>query len=114
MTVDSESKAVKKKRVLQDDVAYILPMGVFLAFTQLGASFPKLYPASYVAKTLIVPILLWALWRYFPPIRWTHLALGVIVGMIGVVQWVGMEKLLLHLWPDYPRFSVEIYNPFQE
>jgi CAAX prenyl protease-like protein len=24
---------------------------------------------------------------------------------------VGMEKLLLHLWSDYPRLSAEIYDP---
>ena len=29
--------------------------------------------------------------------------LGVLVGVIGIVQWVGMEKVLLHYWPNYWR-----------
>jgi hypothetical protein len=37
----------------------------------------------------------------------------VIVGIIGVVQWVGMEKLLLHFWPNYPRPTVKLFIPHE-
>lgn len=96
---------------LRDDVAYILPMGVFLLLTQVGATWKSLYPASYVAKTLIVPVLLILLWRYYTRIRWTHLWLGVVVGVVGIVQWVGMEKLLLAYGPSWTRMSSEVFDP---
>ncbi|MCC6423856.1 MAG: CAAX prenyl protease-related protein [Phycisphaerales bacterium] len=96
---------------IRDDVAYVLPMGVFLALTQVGVQWPGLFAASYIAKTLIVAVLLVVLWRHFTKIRWTHWQLGVVVGVLGIVQWVGMEKLLLHWWPNYPRLSAEPYNP---
>jgi CAAX prenyl protease-like protein len=34
------------------------------------------------------------------------------MGVLGIVQWVGMEKLLLYIAPHYPRPEVEPYNPF--
>jgi hypothetical protein len=36
----------------------------------------------------------------------------VTIGIIGIVQWVGMEKLILHFWPNYPRPAVEPFDPF--
>ena len=81
--------------VLRDDIAYILPMAIFLVFTQIGSSWPDLYEASYIAKTLIVPVALWFCWRYYTKIAWTHLWLGALVGVVGLVQWVGMVKLLV-------------------
>jgi CAAX prenyl protease-like protein len=117
-TMPAESRTqVAKRQVLQDDVAYILPMGVFLFFTFLGGQWKAGYTASYVAKTLIVPIILFACWRYYTKIRWAHLWLGVLVGVLGVVQWVGMEKLLVWYGPSWTRMSVDwskdIFNPFE-
>lgn len=94
-------------------MAYILPMGVFLAFTWAGGQWPNLYPASYVAKTIVVAILLALLWRHYTRIAWSHAGLGVIVGVIGIVQWVGMEKLLLAggEWTSWTRMSAEPFEP---
>lgn len=97
---------------ISDDVAYILPMGIFLLLTQVGVWWPQWMPVAYIAKTILVAILLVVLWPHFTRIRWTHAWLGVLVGIIGIVQWVGMEKLILHFLPNYPRLSVEAYNPF--
>jgi uncharacterized protein len=97
---------------VSDDVAYILPMAVFLLFTQLGVWWPKLYPFTYIVKTLVVAILLMVLWKHYTKIRWNHWWLGILVGIIGVVQWVGMENLLRHYWPDYPKLaSADPYDP---
>ncbi|MCC7349725.1 MAG: CAAX prenyl protease-related protein [Phycisphaerales bacterium] len=109
--VESVSSPPPSSSRIRDDVAYILPMGVFLALTQVGVQWPGLYAISYIAKTLIVAVLLVVLWRQFTKIRWTHWQLGVLVGVLGIVQWVGMEKLLLHWWPNYPRLSAEPYDP---
>jgi hypothetical protein len=94
------------------ELAYVLPMGVFLVLTQVGAWWPSLYIVSYIAKTLVVAALLVALRRYYSPIRFNGWWLGVIVVIIGIVQWVGTEKMLLHIWPDYPRMAAEPIDPF--
>jgi membrane protease YdiL (CAAX protease family) len=89
----------------RDDVAYAAPMLVFLAFTQLGVSYKNFYPASYVAKVVIVPILLWFYWRHYTKIRWNYWWLGVVVGVVGIFQWVPMQlwlqKNVAHFGPAY-------------
>ncbi len=77
------------------DIAYFVPMAIFLLFTFLGGSYKSFYPLSYVLKTGIVAIALYCFWNYYTKIRWTHLGWGVAFGIIGTVQWIGMEKLLM-------------------
>jgi CAAX prenyl protease-like protein len=95
----------------RDDVAYLAPMAVFLLFTQIGVWWPQIYAVSYVARTIIVALLLMVFWKHYTKICWDYWWLGALMGVVGVVQWVGMEKLLLHVVPHYPRLSVEPYNP---
>jgi hypothetical protein len=102
-----------RRPLISDDLAYVLPMAVFLAFTWMGGNWPALFPLSYVLKTVIVAVLLVALRRHYTPIRWNWWWLGIIVGALVVVQWIGMEKLLLHYWPNYPRMSrPQVFDPF--
>jgi|SRR5688572_30667682 len=83
-----------------DDLAYILPMAAFLLFTWLGANaavkrlIPHAYPISYAIKVLVTAGLLAYFWRRYTKIRWNHWWLGVVVGVVGIVQWVAMQKLL--------------------
>jgi uncharacterized protein len=95
----------------RDDVAYLLPMVAFLLLTQVGIWWPGTYVVSYVAKTLLVAALLIVSWKHYTAIRWDYWWLGALLGIVGVVQWVGMEKLLLQHFPHYPRFGVEPYDP---
>src|SRR5215211_6014506 len=74
-----------------DEVAYIAPMAAFLALIWVGTTWKSLYPTSYVARVVIVAILLAVFWRYYTKISWRFWWLGVIVGVIGIVQWVGMQ-----------------------
>lgn len=97
---------------ISDEMAYWLPMAVFLIFTQMGVWWPTLYPATYVAKTFIVAGLLFFLWPHYTKIRWNYWMLGIFMGVLGVVQWVGMETLLTHFWPHHNLFAIEPYNPF--
>ena len=93
-----------------DDAAYLLPMVVFLIFTQVGVTWPALYPACYVAKTFIVAWMLVAFRKHFTPIRWNFWWLGIIVGVAVIFQWVGMEKLL----PNYPKMTSGVaFNPYE-
>ncbi len=91
--------------------AYLLPMGAFLAVTWVGVRWPQTYALGYVLKTLLAGALLILLWRRYTPLRWTHWRLGLVMGVVGVVQWVGMEKGLLWLWPHYPRMGGASFNP---
>src|SRR5687767_2668407 len=92
----TESQATPPARQgwLRDDIAYILPMGAFLAFTWVGGNWKSLYPISYVAKVLVTAILLVMCWRHYTKISWRYWWLGVIVGVIGIFQWVPMQLWL--------------------
>ncbi len=97
-----------------DDIAYVLPMGIFLALTYVGGTWPSLYAASYVAKTLLAAAALIIFRHRYTKIRWNFWWLGIILGVVGVIQWVGMEHLLNHFLPRLWEPKVEPYNPFQQ
>jgi CAAX prenyl protease-like protein len=104
---------------VSDFWAYMIPMAIFLAFTQIGASWKSLFPISYIAKTILAAIALWLLWPKYTKVRWNHWWLGVIVGILGVVQWVGMEKLLMSVpWLSWTRMirdvTGEAFNPYEQ
>ena len=87
------------------------PAATALVGSESGWS--NLFPLSYVLKTFLAAGLIALFWRRYTAISWRHWQLGVLVGVIGIVQWVGMEKLLLHYWPDYPRPNVgEPFDPY--
>src|SRR5678816_85648 len=77
---------------ISDDLAYVLPMLVFLVFVWVGGSWKSLYVPAYVARALAVPVLLAVLRRHYTRVRWNGWWLGVIVGVLGVFQWVLMQK----------------------
>lgn len=102
---------------VSDFWAYLIPMAIFMGFTTIGSTWKDLFPLSYVAKTLTVPIALYLFWPKFTRIRWDYWWLGIIFGIIGLVQWVGMEKLLMSQdWLSWTRLSKNIvneaFNPF--
>ena len=85
------------------DWPFWLPMAVFLGFVFVGGLEEWLAPWSYVARTFVVGGLLIWLWpRLKIDVEWTHLGLGTIVGVVGVVQWVGMDKLLQAVRNQFP------------
>jgi uncharacterized protein len=92
--LDSEPTPPPKRAWLRDDIAYILPMAAFLTFTWAGGNWKSFYPISYVAKVIITAILLVICWRHYTKISWRYWWLGVIVGVIGIVQWVPMQLWL--------------------
>jgi hypothetical protein len=94
--------------------SYLLPMLAFLGFTQIGVWWPNLFPEVYVLKTIVTALLLVLCWPAFTRISWKAWKLGILIGIVGVVQWVAMEKLLLHLWPNYPRIRLTVLDPFSE
>ncbi len=91
--------------------AYVAPMAAFLLLTQAGVWWPDAYPWVYIAKTLLAATLLALFWRHYTTIRWTHLALGAAVGAISIVQWIGMEKLLLAYGPSWTHMAADPFVP---
>lgn len=102
---------------VREDVGYILPMAAFLLLVQVGSWWESLAPAAYVARTVVAAGLLYLCWHLYTRIEWTHLGLGILFGILGIIQWVGMEKLLLSQpWLSWTRMSVDmtdLFNPFQ-
>lgn len=97
---------------VRDDLAYIVPMGLFLGFTWLGSQAEWLYPITYVLKTLIVAGLLIWFRKSYTPIKWDYWWLGVIVGVVGIFQWVLMQLWLQeHIEWFRPDPSSPPYDP---
>jgi CAAX prenyl protease-like protein len=79
----------------RDEAAYIFPMAAFLLLIGAGGWFGDwAYPYAYLARAAVVPVLLWFFWRYYTPISWRYWWLGAIFGVLGIVQWIGMQWAL--------------------
>jgi hypothetical protein len=105
----------------RDDIAYILPMLAFLLFTWVGTNetikkfVPAAYVISYVAKTVVVAVLLIVLRRHYTKIRWNHWWLGVMVGVIGIFQWVPMQLWLQNHFGFFkPPDPADVFNPYRD
>lgn len=102
----------------RDDWAYIAPMAAFLACIWVGTKGPDTphgnlwYPWSYLARTLLAGGLLIFFWKHYTRIHWNHWWLGLLVGILGIVQWVGMQSLLeKHV--EFFKPSEKFFNPDQ-
>ena len=96
-------------------------MMVFLVFTWLGTSgwvkahVPAAYPISYVAKTIVVALLLVLLRRHYTKIRWDYWWLGAIVGVVGIFQWVPMQLWLQGQFEFFkPPAPEDVFNPYRD
>jgi CAAX prenyl protease-like protein len=107
---------------LSDDLAYILPILVFLLFNWIGTRRPDLpfvYPLAYAVKAVLVTALLLWLWPIFTRIRWDYWWLGLLLGIVGIVQWIGMQLWIQNIMPKLPSpFDVhpppadQLFDPF--
>jgi hypothetical protein len=101
---------------LSDEAAYILPMLVFLLLTGLPGWLPKSWTAAYsiiyTVKTVIVGGMLIVLGKRYTPIRWNYWWLGILLGVVGIFQWVWMQNWLgRHIAWFAP--SADAFNPNQ-
>lgn len=83
----------------RDELAYIAPMASFLLIMSLGFLGDTAYALAYVARTIVAALLLHLFWRRYTTIGWSYAWLGAIMGVLGVVQWIGMDSLLQIAWP---------------
>jgi CAAX prenyl protease-like protein len=96
----------------RDDLAYIAPMAAFLLLTAASGKWPDYYAIFYPIKTVCAAVLLVALWKHYTKVRWDYWWLGVVVGVIGIFQWVGM-KLWLERQFDFFDASPDAFNPYE-
>lgn len=101
---------------------YLLPLlafGLIMAPPMLGktggldweALWKTYHPLVYTAKTIVAAILLAVFWRYYTRIRWTHLGLGVIVGLVGVPLWIFAELAAQKIGISSAPLVSDLYNP---
>jgi CAAX prenyl protease-like protein len=102
-----------QKLPVREDVAYFLPMVTFLLFNLVGSQWPVTYPFTYVAKTLIVAGMLIAFRRAYTAIKWDYWWLGVLVGVIGIFQWVGMQLWLQEHFAMFRPDPDKVVDPTQ-
>ncbi len=69
------------------------------------------HPLIYFLQNASAAVLLWCFWDYYAHIRWTHLALGALVGLAGTVVWVGIEYSCQHLGLSKIPDPAKFYNP---
>jgi len=97
---------------IRDDLAYVLPFAAFMLCLWVGSKWKSLYPASYVARVVLTGALLVICWPSYTKVRWNGWWLGVIVGVVGTFQWIGMQ-LWLQNHSEFFKPSPEVFNPFE-
>lgn len=108
---DEATTTISPPQRFTADTAYIAPMATFLLLTAAGGQWPTLYVASYVIKTVIVGAMLIYFWQYFTRIRWDYWWLGIIVGVIGIFQWVPMQLWLQNNFAFFKSDPSAAFNP---
>jgi uncharacterized protein len=110
-----EPASLRRKVFPRDDIGYVVPMFAFLGLVWVGTTYKSLYAASYVARVIVVTVLLYLAWPNYTKIRWNGWWLGVIVGVVGIFQWVGMQLWLQNTFPNFPWFkpAEDPFNPFK-
>jgi uncharacterized protein len=115
-TPTAESSKRSRFAILdRDDVAYVAPMASFLVLIWIGgvADNFRLYPVAYAARTVIAAGLLVFFWKHYTKIRWNHWWLGLIVGVIGIFQWVLMQRWLENHFSMFQPKPDAIFKPME-
>ena len=88
---------------------FILPLLIFGVFLALENHAPQAKFWLYPTKTLATALCLWLLRRHFKCLSWRWSWLGIVIGLVVVVQWIGMEEFFSKYWryPPLPVFGGE-------
>lgn len=96
-TQTKASKQIPGEAGFDEMLPYIAPMFAFLLLTSLESYLPdpSWYPIAYIAKVCLVAAIAWyyrSTWRDLLPLpRFSHIVLGILVGLIIFVLWVRLE-----------------------
>jgi CAAX prenyl protease-like protein len=105
------TSAAHRSPRISDELAYVLPMALFLAGVFAGGHWPNLYVPAYVARAIAAAAALFLLRSHYTRVRWNHAWLGAIVGVVGVVQWVGMQAILERHFALFRPDPEAAFNP---
>jgi len=95
------------------DTAYIAPMATFIGIIFIASYLPEsAYPWMYVARAVIVAAMLVYFWKQYTKITWNFWWLGIIVGVIGIFQWIGMQLFLQNHFEFFKPGTTGIFNPY--
>jgi len=87
---------------------FVAPFFLFAVFLTVEGYFPNQHYLLYPLKTIAVgAIILWY-WRSLPSLRPSAPLLSALVGIAGVILWIGLDPVLVHY--DQPLIG---RNPFQ-
>jgi CAAX protease family protein len=116
MELDYESKPQSPPPPIwgfdRDELAYLVPMASFMVFVWLGTLSNSIYPWAYVARTILVAGLLWKCRKHYTPIQWNYWWLGAFMGVVGIIQWIGMDTVLQTTAPSWFALNPEkAFNP---
>src|SRR4051812_43302280 len=104
-------QAPTERRGRMEEIAYVAPFAVFMLFVWVGGQAKWLYPVAYVARAVIVAILLAVFWKYYTKINWRFWWLGATGGVIGIFQWVAMQLWLQNHFEYFRPKLDDVFNP---
>ena len=111
MTTPPDPTTGRPARLINDDVAYVLPMAVFLTGVWAGGHWPQVYVAAYAARAAAAAAALVLLRSHYTRVSWSYWWVGAIVGVVGVVQWVGMQAVLERHVAFFRPDADAVYDP---
>ena len=80
-----------------DVVPYVAPFFLFAAFLTAESYFPGQHYLLYPIVTVLVAAAIAFFWRRLPTLRPTSITGSVLVGLAGIVAWIGLDPLAMHL-----------------
>jgi hypothetical protein len=87
---------------------FIAPFFLFMLLLSAVSYFPDQHYTLYPIRTIaVLAVLVWY-WRSLPPLTPAAPMASLLVGVIGVVLWIGLDPILVHY--DQPLIG---RNPFQ-
>jgi uncharacterized protein len=87
---------------------FMAPFFLFMLCLSVGNYFPDQHYAIYPVRAILVAALLAWYWRSLPPLTPAAPMASILVGVAGVILWIGLDPILVHY--DQPLIG---RNPFQ-
>ncbi|MCE0496554.1 MAG: CAAX prenyl protease-related protein [Methylacidiphilales bacterium] len=78
---------------------FVAPFFLFMVFLAVEGWFPDQHYALYPLKTLAVGGVIAWYWRSLPSLKPCAPLAGVLIGVAGVVLWIGLDPVLVHYAP---------------
>lgn len=95
MTTATEQN--EKRSLLAESLPFVLPLLAFMIFLTFEGSFPGQHYILYPIKTALVAAILVWFWRSLPSLKPSSILMSVVMGVLGIVIWVGMDRTSVNL-----------------